>query len=182
MVSTELSPVLEDRTFPPINDSEIREESPAIDDWSIVRHDRLHALVIGSHAAAGAVLSRVFPQVRWSHALWSPADGPDHRYGQIALVSDPQDLTDAQQEQLLSWMARHPSIQVISVASRPLYPDGRSRIVSRDALLPAEHVLLRPLGHPHSITSMCARCASSASARAMYIVREIRDRVGRPVG
>ena len=122
MVSTELAPVLDDRTFPPISDVEIREESPAIDDWSLVRHERLHALVIGSHAAAGAVLSRVFPQVRWSHALWSPADGPDRRYGQIALVRDPQDLTDGQQEQLLAWMERHPSIQVISVASRPLYP------------------------------------------------------------
>ena len=40
----------------------------------------------------------------------------------IALVRDPQDLTDGQQEQLLAWMERHPSIQVISVASRPLYP------------------------------------------------------------
>ena len=41
MVSTELSAVLDDRTFPPISDVEIREESPAIDDWSLVRHERL---------------------------------------------------------------------------------------------------------------------------------------------
>ena len=122
MVSTELAPVLDDRTFPPIIDGEVREDSPAIDDWSIVRHERLHALVIGSPAAAGAVLSRVFPQVRWSRAIWSPADGPDRSYGQIALVRDPQDFTDAQQQELLAWMEQHPSIQVISVASRPLYP------------------------------------------------------------
>jgi hypothetical protein len=122
MVSTELSPVLDDRTFPPISAGEILEESPAIDDWSIVRHERLHALVIGSHRAANAVLSRVFPEVRWAHALWSPADGPDRSHGHIALVHEPQDLTDAQQQQLLAWMERHPSIQVISVASRPLYP------------------------------------------------------------
>jgi len=31
MVSTELSPVLDDRTFPPIIDGEVRKESPAID-------------------------------------------------------------------------------------------------------------------------------------------------------
>jgi hypothetical protein len=122
MVSTELSPAVEDRTYPLISDRDMREESPAIDDWSIVRHDRLHALVIGSHAAANAVLSRVFPEVRWAHALWSPADGPGRHHGHVALVHDPQDLTDAQQEQLLAWMERHPAIQVISLAARPLYP------------------------------------------------------------
>jgi hypothetical protein len=122
MVSTDLPPATDNRAYPPVSDGGIREESLAIDDWSIVRHERLHALVIGSHAAANAVLSRVFPAVQWSLALWSPADGPDRRHGRIALVRDPQDLTDAQQQQLLAWMARHPDIQMISVASRPLYP------------------------------------------------------------
>jgi len=122
MVSTELSPAVEDRTYPLISDRDIREESPAIDDWSIVRHERVNALVIGSHAAANAVLSRVFPEVRWAHALWSPADGPGRHHSHIALVHDPQDLTDAQQEQLLAWMERHPAIQVISLAARSLYP------------------------------------------------------------
>jgi hypothetical protein len=122
MLSTELPVSVEDRTFPPVSDVEIREESSATDDWSIVRQEGLHALLIGSHAAASAVLSRVFPEVRWSLALWSPADGPDRRHSQVALVRDPQDLTDAQQQQLLAWMERHPAIQVISVASRPLYP------------------------------------------------------------
>ena len=122
MVSTELPVAVEDRTYPPVSGIEIREESAASDDWSIVRQHRVHALLIGSHAAASDVLSRVFPEVRWSLALWSPADGPDRRHSHIALVRDPQDLTDAQQEQLLAWMERHPAIQVISVASRPLYP------------------------------------------------------------
>ena len=122
MVSTELPVAVEDRTYPPASGVEIREDSLAIDDWSIVRQDRLPALVIGSHAAANDVLSRVFPEVRWSLALWSHTDGPGRRHSHIALVRDPQDLTDAQQEQLLAWMERHPAIQVISVASRPLYP------------------------------------------------------------
>jgi hypothetical protein len=90
----------------------------------------VHALLIGSHAAADAVLSRVFPEVRWSLAIWSPADDQDRRHSHIALVRDPQDLTDSQQQQLLAWMERHPAIQVISVASRPLYPmveDGSFR-------------------------------------------------------
>lgn len=100
---------------------EIREESSAIDDWSIVRQERPHALLIGSPVAADAVLSRVFPDVRWSLALWSPTDAPD-RHGQITLVRDAQDLTDTQQQQLLAWMEQYPAIQVISVASRPLYP------------------------------------------------------------
>jgi hypothetical protein len=122
MVSTELPLAIEDRTYPPVSGVEIREESSTSDDWSIVRQQRLHALVIGPHAVANAVLSQVFPDVRWSRALWSPADGPDRRHGQIALVHDPQDLTDEQQQQLLAWMERHPAIQVITVASRPLYP------------------------------------------------------------
>ena len=122
MVSAELSPSIPDLDGSARQRFEIREDSSAIDDWSIVRGERLHALLIGSHAAASAVLSRVFPEVRWSLALWSPADGPDRRCGQIALVRDAQDLTDGQQEQLLAWMDRHPAIQVISVASRPLYP------------------------------------------------------------
>jgi transcriptional regulator of acetoin/glycerol metabolism len=68
--------------------------------------------------------------VRWSLALWSPADRPDRHHGQIVVVPDAQDLTDAQQQQLLAWMERHPAVQVISVASRPLYPmveDGSFR-------------------------------------------------------
>ena len=122
MVSVELPASIADLMDPPGSGLEIREDSSAIDDWSIVRGERLHALLIGSHAAATAVLSRVFPEVRWSLALWSPADRPDRRGGQIALVRDAQDLTDVQQQQLLAWMDRHPSIQVISVAARPLYP------------------------------------------------------------
>ena len=122
MLSTELPAIVADRVYPPIGSVEIRDESPAIDDWSIVRQERLHALLIGPRAAAAAVLSRVFPDVRWSLALWSPADGPDRCHSEITVVHDAQDLTDAQQQQLLSWMERHPAIQVISVASRPLYP------------------------------------------------------------
>jgi hypothetical protein len=121
MLTTELPASIADRVYPPICDVEIREESPAIDDWSIVRQERLHALLIGSHAGASAVLSRIFPDVPWSLALWSPA-GPDSCHGQFALVRDAQDLTDTQQQQLLAWMDQHPAIQVISVASRPLYP------------------------------------------------------------
>ena len=122
MVSTELPADIADRMSPPVSGVEVREESTAVDDWSIVRRERLHALLVGSHAAANAMLSRVFPDVRWSLALWSPTDGPDRRHDRIALVRDPQDLTDARQLQLLAWMERHPAIQVISVASRPLYP------------------------------------------------------------
>ncbi len=122
ILSTELPASLADLVYPPVSSVGIQEESSAIDDWSIVRHERLHALLVGSQAAADAVLSRVFPDVQWSLALWSPGDGPDRRHGHIALVRDAQDLTDAQQQQLLAWMERHPAIQVISVASRPLYP------------------------------------------------------------
>ena len=122
MLSTEPSVSTADRMYSPINSVEIREESSAIVDWSIVRQERLHALLIGSHAEAAAVLSRVFPEVRWSLALWSPADGPDRGHGQIMLVRDAQDLSDAQQQQLLAWMDRHPATQVISVASQPLFP------------------------------------------------------------
>lgn len=122
MVSTELPADIADRMSPPVSGVDIREESPAVDDWSIVRRERLHALLIGSPAAANAVLSRVFPDVPWSLALWPPADGSDRRHDRIALVRDAQDLTDAQQQRLLAWMDRHPAIQVISVAARPLYP------------------------------------------------------------
>ena len=122
MLSTELPASLADGVYPPISRVGIREESSAIDDWPLVRRERLHALLIGSHAAADAVLSRIFPDVQWSLALWSPADGSDHGHGHITIVRDAQDLTDAQQQQLLAWMDRHPAIQVISVASRPLYP------------------------------------------------------------
>jgi hypothetical protein len=122
MLSTEPSASLADRMYSPISRVEIREESPANEDWSIVRQERLHALLIGSHAEAAAVLSRVFPDVRWSLALWSPADGPERGHGQVMLVRDAQDLTAAQQQQLLAWMDRHPATQVISVASQPLFP------------------------------------------------------------
>jgi hypothetical protein len=122
MLSTEPAVSIADRMYSPINSVETREESSAIDDWSIVRQERLHALLIGSHAEAAAVLSRVFSDVRWSLALWSPADGAVRSYGQTMLVRDAQDLSDAQQQQLLSWMDRHPATQVISVASQPLFP------------------------------------------------------------
>jgi hypothetical protein len=122
MLSTEPSASLADRMYSPISRVEIREESPANEDWSIVRQERLHALLIGSHAEAAAVLSRVFPDVRWSLALWSPADGPDRGHSQIILVRDAQDLSDAQQQQLSAWMDRYPGTQVISVASQPLFP------------------------------------------------------------
>jgi hypothetical protein len=121
MLSTELPASTADRVYSGIGRVGTREESPAIEDWSIVRQERVNALLIGSHAQAVAVLSRVFPDVRWSLELWSPADGQGH-HSQITLVRDVQDLTDAQQQQLLAWMERHPAIQVISVASRPLYP------------------------------------------------------------
>ena len=122
MLSTELPARSADRVYPPTSPVEIREESSASADWSIVRQERLHALLIGSHAEAAAVLSQVFPDVQWSLALWSPADGPNRGHSQVTLVRDAQDLTDAQQQQLLAWMERHPAVQVISVASRPLYP------------------------------------------------------------
>ena len=122
MLSTEPSASTADRMYSPISSVGIREESSANEDWSIVRQERLHALLIGSHAEAAAVLSRVFPQVRWSLALWSPADGPERGHGQVILVRDAQDLSAAQQQQLLAWMDRHPATQVISVASQPLFP------------------------------------------------------------
>ena len=122
MLSTELPASTADRVYPPISRVEIREESAAVNDWAIVRQERLHALLIGSQAQAAAVLSRVFPDVRWPLALWSPADGPERGRSHITLVRDAQDLTDVQQQQLLDWMEQHPAIQVISVASRPLYP------------------------------------------------------------
>ena len=107
MVSVELPASIPDLMAPLGSGLEIREDSSAIEDWSIVRGERLHALLIGSHAAATAVLSRVFPEVRWSLALWSPADRPDRRGSQIALVRDAQDLTDVQQQQLLHELRLH---------------------------------------------------------------------------
>jgi hypothetical protein len=91
-------------------------------DWSIVKRERLHALVIGSRAATDAVLSRAFPDVIWAEAAWTPAQRPERFRGRIVVVRDAQDLTDVEQEQLLAWMDRHPAVQIITVADRQLYP------------------------------------------------------------
>jgi hypothetical protein len=91
-------------------------------DWSIVRRERLHALVIGSRAATDAALSRAFPDVIWADAVWTSAHRPERFRAQIAVVRDAQELTDIEQEQLLAWMDRYPAIQIVTVADRPLYP------------------------------------------------------------
>ena len=38
------------------------------------------------------------------------------------IVRNVQDLTSDQQDRLMSWMDRHPAIQIISTATCPLYP------------------------------------------------------------
>lgn len=121
MLSTELAVPDAALVFPHVGPIQTREDSSAID-WSIVRHQRLNAVVIGPRAAADAALSRAFPNVQWRDAIWTATAGADRFGNKVALVCSAQDLTDGDQQQLLAWMDRHPAIQVVTLADRPLYP------------------------------------------------------------
>lgn len=123
ILSTDVRTEIVDSARPLPGGSSSRTEASDIDDWSIARTQRANALLIGPAALTDARIAREFPFLLLPAAVWSASDGLDVPAAlESVLVRNVQDLTSDEQDRLMSWMDRHPTIQIISTATCPLYP------------------------------------------------------------
>jgi len=131
MLSTDIRTEIVDFARPLRSGFSSRAEASDTDDWSIARTERVNALLIGPPALTDAVVAREFPFLQMPAAVWSADEDVDVSAAPgSVLVRNVQDLTGDQQDRLLSWMDRHPAIQIISTATSALYPSvvaGRFR-------------------------------------------------------
>jgi hypothetical protein len=131
ILSTDVRPEIVDLARP-LRSSGFRSRTEAsdIDDWSIARTERVNALVMGPAALTDALIAREFPSLLPA-AVWSASEGFEVSATlESVLVRNVQDLTSDQQDRLMAWMDRHPTIQIISTATCALHPwvvDGRFR-------------------------------------------------------
>jgi hypothetical protein len=106
-----------------------------MDDISLFRGAHPHVLLIGSAASVDTALGRLLPHVRAPLSHWRPqaAGEPLQETTGTLVIWDVDALDRTRQEQLLAWMeSRGPEVQVVSIASRPLFP-----LVSSDDFLDA---------------------------------------------
>ena len=99
------------------------------DDWRIVRAERVNALIVGPVALVDAMLAQELPQAGCAEIGWSETgDLEITDVSPVIVIREVHELTRARQQRLLDWLARHPTLQVISTATSPVYPlvlDGR---------------------------------------------------------
>ncbi len=131
ILSTDVRTKIVDSTRPLRSGFRSRTEAADIDEWSIARTERVNALVFGPAALTDALVAREFPALQPPAAVWSASEGLDVPAApESVLVRNVQDLTGDQQDRLMAWMDRHPTIQIISTATCALHPlvvDGRFR-------------------------------------------------------
>jgi hypothetical protein len=95
----------------------------AMDEWSVFNTAHPHTLIIGSEADVKARIADHLPRLRAPIVQWRsrvPVKRP-LATGTL-MIWDIDALDRAEQEQLVSWMDRHPEVQVISIAEHPLFP------------------------------------------------------------
>jgi hypothetical protein len=96
---------------------------PTIEEWSMLGV-LPHTLLIGTEAAAAAIIAQHAPSLRAPIQHWRGAEGmkPLPSTGTL-VIWEIKTLSRLQQHQLFTWMDRYAaSVQVISVTESPLFP------------------------------------------------------------
>jgi hypothetical protein len=132
------------------------EKRPALDmpDWWLLTHpSRPNGLLIGSALELGAILDALRPSLRHPILRWpeSPAPWARPRAVGTLILQDVFALTEDDCESLLTWMdGPGAGVQVVSLASRPVYP------------LVEERAFPEPLYY--RLNQVCVDCSAATAA------------------
>jgi hypothetical protein len=129
-----LSPAAEAISIRPSHPISIREAGAPIagersDDWRLVRAERVNALIVGPAGLVDSVLAQELPPGGCVAIGWSETDDLEITdVSPVIVIREVHELNASRQQRLLDWLARHPTLQVISTATSPVHPlvlDGR---------------------------------------------------------
>ena len=126
-----LSPAAEAISVRPSHHRSAREAAApmAIEDWRLVRAERVNALIVGPAGLVDAVLAQELPPAGFSEIGWSETGELEITdVSPVIVIREVHELSRARQQRVLDWLARHPALQVISTATSEVYPlvlDGR---------------------------------------------------------
>jgi hypothetical protein len=112
-----------------LNMSSTRYQSPAhsqLDtyDWSVLHRTRANALLTGSRTDTEDAMASLLPYLRPPVATWQPSAlrNPPLTATGTLIIEEVDALDSMQQQQLLESLDGSGRVQIISVASCPLYP------------------------------------------------------------
>jgi hypothetical protein len=91
---------------------------------SILQHGRPNLLMVGSPIQNERVLEQVHPVLRAPVAWWSPVERPEipATAFRALIVRNVECLTAGQQVSFAAWLRRFPDIQIVSIATMPVFP------------------------------------------------------------
>ena len=114
-----LSPAAEAISVRPSHHLSAREAAApmAIEDWRLVRAERVNALIVGPAGLVDAVLAQELPPAGFSEIGWSETGELEITdVSPVIVIREVHELSRARQQRVLDWLARHPALQVISTA------------------------------------------------------------------
>jgi hypothetical protein len=104
---------------------DLHSDTDRVSEWlSILQYGRPNLLIVGSAIQNERVLEQVHPMLRAPVAWWSPVERPE--VPAIAfralIVRHVECLTAGQQVSFGAWLRRSPDVQIVSIATMPVFP------------------------------------------------------------
>jgi Sigma-54 interaction domain len=97
---------------------------PAADDWAVLRRTRSNTLLTGARTDTERAIRSLLPHLRAPVVHWrpnAPREAARHATGTL-IVREVDALDSRQQRRLLESLEASDRVQVISIASAPVYP------------------------------------------------------------